>query len=451
MKMHLVASVTPHPSYNANNWKYHPADLVDLAVIRLQTHVVFHGDVKIGVLVSEETAHVRESALVFGFGPTSASTEYKQPSTSLKSISVDIESPEKCMWSASEYYEWNTKDNQEDPVPYLSFFDPDHHVCHSITSSSRSPSCSFEGGNPLTVKADGDMYILGVYSGFAPGGTCAQTKTDHDFDNYARYASLLYWGSWVQEVTGVLLPSRYPESTNIPNPTPPPSQNTVAATCQSRCGQFSQSHTCWCDKECKIWGDCCDDYETKCSSTNAVVTTGDGCDTEKRPGICGYKSGTCWCDGKCLEYGDCCDNYPLFCGQQVTGAYKTCHKRCGAKANGCWCDADCVTNQDCCPDYSTVCESAGEGFNSCFGKCGEKAGTCWCDPGCVENGDCCPNYQYRCGSLGSCEGYCGRMSTDQCWCDASCMESGDCCSDFDHQCPDTHFSKEVLDKNQNGR
>ena len=83
-----------------------------------------------------------------------------------------------CMWSPRDYYEFNQEDDDDsDDIPYMSYFDPDFHVCQEM-STSKGPGCYNDGGHPLVVKTEEDeLYIVGIFSGFAPGGKCFETKT----------------------------------------------------------------------------------------------------------------------------------------------------------------------------------------------------------------------------------------------------------------------------------
>ena len=47
-------------------------------------------------------------------------------------------------------------------------------------------------------------------------------------------------------------------------------------SCEARCGQNPFSHpgqSCYCDKQCYKYGDCCQDYNQRCSSATSQTTT----------------------------------------------------------------------------------------------------------------------------------------------------------------------------------
>lgn len=458
MRMHLVASVTPHPSYNANNWAYHPAHLVDLAVLRLQTHIVFGSqhDVSTAVLGSAVNMQLigQNSAsmpIVVGWGPTSkTNTAPSNTMTGFKDMPLD-DTGQKCNWGADQYFEWN-QDNPDNQLPYLSFFDPETHLCMPVRNN-KGASCSKDGGNPLVMYTESpkESYLFGIYAGFAPYGKCGEEKvtalggTSGPFGNYMKFVSILKFGPWIQQVTGVLLPHRYPASPTPAIPAPPTPRrnaNLFPASCKNRCDKGEAlSASCWCDHDCKYHNDCCLDYDEECDQGDGL-DQGVGC---ALPGSCGGQTlagSNCWCDHECLKWGDCCDNYVLYCGKDPD-APRSCLHKCGGKSlGGCWCDENCAEKGDCCPDFK-LCSSLGYEEGSCLDQCGKRAGSCWCDAGCLQNGDCCPNYATRCGIMSSCEGFCGSKSYD-CWCDETCMGTGDCCEDFLAQCPDTHFPNELV-------
>jgi hypothetical protein len=83
----------------------------------------------------------------------------------------------------------------------------------------------------------------------------------------------------------------------------------VVGSCEDACGGRSNAGTCWCDSQCTIFGDCCDDLAATCGNGQPRAT----CE-----GYCGGKAGqgACWCDDACVTYGDCCDDK----GERCDGA-----------------------------------------------------------------------------------------------------------------------------------
>mmetsp|Transcript_21757 Transcript_21757/g.43166 ORF Transcript_21757/g.43166 Transcript_21757/m.43166 type:complete len:606 (-) Transcript_21757:463-2280(-) len=490
MKVHPVGQIKTHPSYNINNLKYHPADVVDLAVIRLQTHIAFgpNDKARAAVIATDETSHLltqdRPAKNVIGFGitqlPRQGDTSPLQFSTTAQSAEVIIRSGDYCQWSSDIYHQNSLK--------RVTYFDSKYHLCATVASNRGA--CTGDVGAPLTflgkapmgtlpqngrtvnVKTQDRPFIVGLYQGLAPGGECGRATIAADVlkalgmvdekpvpdpnapalppstPNYARFVNLLYWGPWVQAATGTVLPATYYVGKYVPPkklPEFPPLVRQPASKC-GRCPGQANAKDCWCDAECEKNGDCCADFiDSGCKKKIAgdqekAVQGGAGCSA---PGVCGFQSGACWCDADCASHGDCCSNFGLFCSSVPSNLAQSCVGKCGIKSNGCWCDPECEKNQDCCPDYNICSTIAPEGSGSCLGKCGFQSGSCWCDDACLANNDCCANYKSRCGKAGSCEGHCGFKSGEECWCDATCMRTGDCCPDFNAFCPKTKLSHEV--------
>lgn len=101
----------------------------------------------------------------------------------------------------------------------------------------------------------------------------------------------------------------------------------------------------------------------------------------------------CNCDKACKQYGDCCQDYDQLCGS----AGGTCKDKCGQyiAKDPCFCDEACVDNGDCCPDYDKLCggssgadTSTAADTSSCAPKCAGK--NCGDDDGCGGkcNGPC---------------------------------------------------------------
>ncbi|XP_047443062.1 proteoglycan 4b isoform X2 [Mugil cephalus] len=76
-------------------------------------------------------------------------------------------------------------------------------------------------------------------------------------------------------------------------------------SCKGRCGiEYYRGYACQCDNTCLAYGECCKDFESKC-------TTRDSCQ-----GRCGepFKRGRlCNCDESCVEYNQCCSDYKSLC------------------------------------------------------------------------------------------------------------------------------------------
>ncbi|KAM4548850.1 proteoglycan 4b isoform 2-T2 [Odontesthes bonariensis] len=75
-------------------------------------------------------------------------------------------------------------------------------------------------------------------------------------------------------------------------------------------------------------------------------------------GECGaeyYRGYMCQCDYTCLSYGECCQDYESQCTTK-----NSCMGRCGEsfkRGRRCSCDSDCVKYNQCCPDFKTHCDA----------------------------------------------------------------------------------------------
>ncbi len=95
-------------------------------------------------------------------------------------------------------------------------------------------------------------------------------------------------------------------------------------------------------------------------------------------GFCGGKSGdgSCFCDKDCLKFGDCCGDYQAMCTEARTPASGQCIKNSN---DTCTTDADCVSGG--CGGELCFNPAGGTGFSSC--ECaGPGAGAAGC--GCVQ-------------------------------------------------------------------
>ncbi|XP_035032394.2 proteoglycan 4b isoform X1 [Hippoglossus stenolepis] len=78
-------------------------------------------------------------------------------------------------------------------------------------------------------------------------------------------------------------------------------------------------------------------------------------------GRCGgeyYRGYMCQCDYTCLLYGECCEDYESQCTTK-----SSCKGRCGEsfkRGRRCTCDSDCFKFKQCCPDYTSQCDAEEE-------------------------------------------------------------------------------------------
>ncbi|XP_048845952.1 proteoglycan 4a [Brienomyrus brachyistius] len=80
------------------------------------------------------------------------------------------------------------------------------------------------------------------------------------------------------------------------------------ATCRGRCGEpFSRGQVCHCDYRCLFHNECCEDFESTCTTSGSCV------------GRCGepFKRGQqCDCDPNCVLYNQCCPDFQTQCNAE---------------------------------------------------------------------------------------------------------------------------------------
>ncbi|XP_019202518.1 proteoglycan 4b isoform X1 [Oreochromis niloticus] len=79
-------------------------------------------------------------------------------------------------------------------------------------------------------------------------------------------------------------------------------------SCRGRCGgEYYRGYRCQCDYNCLSYGECCNDFESQCTTKNSCK------------GRCGesFKRGRlCSCDSDCIKYNQCCSDYKNHCDAQ---------------------------------------------------------------------------------------------------------------------------------------
>uniref|UniRef100_A0A3P8WJB1 SMB domain-containing protein n=1 Tax=Cynoglossus semilaevis TaxID=244447 RepID=A0A3P8WJB1_CYNSE len=79
----------------------------------------------------------------------------------------------------------------------------------------------------------------------------------------------------------------------------------AGSSCRGRCGiDYYRGYICQCDYGCLLYGECCKDYESHCTTRNSCK------------GRCGetFKRGRrCNCDSDCMKYKQCCPDYMMHC------------------------------------------------------------------------------------------------------------------------------------------
>ncbi|XP_069377806.1 proteoglycan 4b isoform X2 [Paralichthys olivaceus] len=85
-------------------------------------------------------------------------------------------------------------------------------------------------------------------------------------------------------------------------------------SCKGRCGaEYYRGYMCQCDYTCLLYGECCEDYESQCTTKNSCK------------GRCGetFKRGRrCTCDTDCFKFNQCCPDYTSHCDaeEEISGA-----------------------------------------------------------------------------------------------------------------------------------
>uniref|UniRef100_A0A3B3T6B3 Proteoglycan 4a n=1 Tax=Paramormyrops kingsleyae TaxID=1676925 RepID=A0A3B3T6B3_9TELE len=95
------------------------------------------------------------------------------------------------------------------------------------------------------------------------------------------------------------------------------------ATCRGRCGEpFSRGRVCHCDYSCLFHNECCEDFESTCTTSGSCV------------GRCGepFKRGQqCDCDPNCVLYNQCCPDFQTQCNADDANETDLCN---GQPING---------------------------------------------------------------------------------------------------------------------
>nr|XP_046247440.1 proteoglycan 4b isoform X2 [Scatophagus argus] len=79
-------------------------------------------------------------------------------------------------------------------------------------------------------------------------------------------------------------------------------------SCKGRCGtEYYRGFMCQCDYGCLSYGECCQDYESQCTTENSCK------------GRCGeaFKRGRrCSCDPDCVKFKQCCSDFKMHCDEE---------------------------------------------------------------------------------------------------------------------------------------
>jgi len=181
----------------------------------------------------------------------------------------------------------------------------------------------------------------------------------------------------------------------------------VKDSCAGRCGKFTAGAKCQCDGTCKTYKDCCNDYDTLCSTP--------GCKTDKD------------CDDKLICTTDKCEKAAD--GQmKCTNAILT---------GTCLVDGNCYSDGDFGPSNCLVCDSKdnNEGFKAAAGSKCDDGASCTTGDACNAAGECvgtpsgpdCCVKDSDCGGGDACKT--GTCEAGKCKVTAKpkCCSSGACC------------------------
>lgn len=147
------------------------------------------------------------------------------------------------------------------------------------------------------------------------------------------------------------------------------------ASCKGRCGaEYSRAYTCQCDYDCLPYGECCQDYEYQCTTSEAfffffLSPRYTKCIKVEINKSIYWPSLQRWWD--CEMQNECSMSklkkwYPFCCKCRCVccATENSCKGRCGEtfkRGRWCSCDADCVKFKQCCSDFTSHCD-AGERF-----------------------------------------------------------------------------------------
>lgn len=120
------------------------------------------------------------------------------------------------------------------------------------------------------------------------------------------------------------------------------------ASCKGRCGgEYYRGYTCQCDYTCLTYEECCQDYESQCTTSKAPLSSQPQgrSGASGRPGVASSAR-----QSRILS--------PVLCATE-----NSCKGRCGEafrRGRRCSCDPDCQKFKQCCSDFQTYCDAAGE-------------------------------------------------------------------------------------------
>ncbi|HPC90999.1 MAG TPA: EGF domain-containing protein [Myxococcota bacterium] len=211
--------------------------------------------------------------------------------------------------------------------------------------------------------------------------------------NSAEFVSLVDLNTFV--VKRVPVPGAVTSLARVPLNTTPANVLEGTASCVGACFEpsfflgfnvagFSHDQQCFCDADCALWGDCCDDYEDACSGCDPKTCTGGAVCVNSSDGYqCGCPQGShknnedrCELDDVCGSEGGAdlcgpnatCENQEVFgghmcfCGEDsVWDGISGCMCALGFEEDGATCVDinECERNLHDCPEGTTCVNTPG--------------------------------------------------------------------------------------------
>lgn len=136
----------------------------------------------------------------------------------------------------------------------------------------------------------------------------------------------------------------------------------LTASCRGRCGgEYYRGYRCQCDYSCLSYGECCNDYESQCTTSEAFSLFGSTASSRIEIFAHHY-----WTLHIITSNNQPCSLTVFVCLLWCLCATEnSCKGRCGEnfkRGRLCSCDSDCATYDQCCPDYKNHCDAQGRSF-----------------------------------------------------------------------------------------
>eukprot|EP00039_Didymoeca_costata_P026718 m.16495 g.16495 ORF g.16495 m.16495 type:complete len:917 (-) comp5714_c0_seq1:599-3349(-) len=154
--------------------------------------------------------------------------------------------------------------------------------------------------------------------------------------------------------------------------------STLCAASDRGCGHFAFGATCNCDVNCHIYNDCCEDFESVCPemvATEEETTLQTAASTKSSTVTCAGRCGdawdpqyTCFCNKDCVSFEDCCTDFISQCPSEASKVLTTTQDPCALCSTVA--DPVCVTVGSVSNEYLNECTALCHGFtDSTAGPC----------------------------------------------------------------------------------